>query len=136
MKQNEEAYMQVLVIVLNKVEYLDSIVKLLKESGIRGATILDGLGSKSGNRQLNTRSFLASVVESLEQSGEVKKVIFSVVEKKAHIEKATKAIDELVNRDEDKISGAFMFTMPVNYMRGGELERHIIRRDKRSQEEG
>jgi len=122
--------MQVLVIVLNKIEYTETVISLMKKAGIRGATILDGLGSKKkGNNELNTTSFLASLVESLDQRNHAKKVIFSVVEKEIHIEKALKSINEVVNNPEDGESGAFVFTIPVNYMRGGELERHIIRRD-------
>jgi PII-like signaling protein len=129
--------MQTLVIVLNKVEYMKTVLKILKDSGIRGATIIDGLGSNAkSNRQLTTTSFLASLVESLEQTGEVKKIIFSVVEKESQIEKATKLIDETVNQDDEKTSGAFMFTIPVGYTRGGEIEKHINRREKRLKEEG
>lgn len=128
--------MQVLVIILNKVEYLDDIVKILRTSGIRGATILDGLGSRSGNnRDLNTKSFFSSIIETLEQVGEVKKILFSVVEKEIQIEKAVSEIDTLVNTTKDKESGTVMFTLPVNYMRGGELERHIERRNRKREKE-
>lgn len=121
--------MQVMVIVLNKTEYTETVIGLLKKAGIRGATILDGLGSKRRNNDLNTISFLATLVNNLDQRSHAKKVIFSVVEKESHIDKATTLINETVNTSDDKETGAFMFTIPVNYMRGGELERHIIRRD-------
>lgn len=124
--------MQVLVIILNKVEYLEDVIALTRKAGIRGATILDGLGGNTiGKRQLNTTSFLASIVESLEQRGEVKKVIISLVEREDQINKAVDLIGELVNNPEDKTSGAIMMTLPVNHMRGGELERHIIRREEK-----
>ncbi len=122
--------MQALIIILNKMEYTQTVVQLLKESGIRGATILEGVGSRGkGNYQLNTASFLASLVESLEQRNEIKKIILSVVEKDSQVQKAVDSINEAINSDGQDSSGAFIFTLPINYMRGGELERHIIRRD-------
>jgi len=127
--------MQVLVIILNEIEYLGSIVELLKESGIRGATVLDGLGSNpKDNYQLNTPSFLASIVESLEQGGKVKKIIISLVEREDQVQKAIGKIDGLVNGKGKAVSGAIMMTLPVNHMRGGELERHIIRRDAKKED--
>jgi hypothetical protein len=94
--------MQVLIIILNEIEYLESVVKLLRETGIRGATVLDGLGSNSKNSQLS----------------------------------AMDKINELVNNENKKTSGAIMMTLPVNHMRGGELERHIIRRDSKKDNQG
>lgn len=122
--------MQVLIIILNKVEYLEEVIGLLRKAGIRGATILDGLGSNAGSsRSLNTTSFLASIVDSMEQRGAIKKVIMSLVEKEEHVKKAMDLVDELVNNTNDKHSGAIMMTLPVTHMRGGELERHIKRRE-------
>ncbi len=122
--------MQALIVILNKMEYTQTVVQILKESGIRGATILEGVGSRGkGNRQLNTTSFLASLVESLEQRNEIKKIILSVVEKDSQVQEAAKSINETINTDGKDKGGAFIFTLPINYMRGGELERHIIRRD-------
>lgn len=127
--------MQVLVIILNKVEYLEKVIVTLRDSGVRGATILDGLGSDQSRNLLNTTSFLASVVDALEARTKVKKVIISLVEKQDHIDKAMAAVDQLVNQDGEKVSGAIMMTLPVNHMRGGELERHIVRREKRARGE-
>lgn len=127
--------MQVLVIILNKVEYLEKIVIALRESGVRGATILDGLGSDQKAMSLGTSSFLANVVEALENRTKVKKVIISLVEKQVHIDKAMEAVDRIANQDGEKTSGAVMMTLPVNNMRGGELERHIQRRELREQED-
>ena len=122
--------MQALVIIINKIEYTENLIKILRETGIRGATIIDGLGSRNkGNRQLNTNSFLATIVESLEQRNEVKKIILSVVEKDSQVDEAIAAIDDMFNKEEKGERGAFIFTLPINYMRGGELERHIVRRD-------
>jgi PII-like signaling protein len=123
--------MQVLIIVLNKIEHTEKVVEILRESGIRGATILDGLGSRNHNdNQLSTMSFLASIVDSLEKRNEVKKVIFSVIEKDSQVEEAVTKIEDYFESSELEKS-AFMFTLPIQYMRGGELERHIKRRDEK-----
>jgi len=125
--------MQALVIIVNKIEHTENLIKILRETGIRGATIIDGLGSRNkGNRSLNTTSFLATIVESLEQRNEVKKIILSIVEKDSQVDQAIEAIDNMLNKEEKGTSGAFIFTLPINYMRGGELERHIVRRDGKS----
>ncbi len=129
--------MQALIIILNKTEYTETVIELLTKSGIRGATILEGLGSRAkSNRQLTTGSFLASIVESLEQRNEVKKIILSVVEKDSQVDCAVTAINEQINCNDDGQTSAFMFTLPINYMRGGELERHIVRRDGKYMEKG
>ena len=128
--------MYALVIILNKIEYLQGVLSTLKKSGIRGATILDGMGSKTNKEmQLNTTSFLASIVESLEQRGKSKKIVLSLVERKEQVETAMEAINQLVNSNNEGGCGAVMMTLPVNHMRGGELERHIIRREAKQKVE-
>lgn len=122
--------MEALVIIVNKVEYTRNIVGIMKDSGIRGATIIDGIGSNGSNKKLlNTNSFLASIVEGLDQRNEAKKIILSVVEKETHVTKAIEAITHFLEVENKVSNGVFIFTLPINYMRGGELERHIIRRD-------
>ena len=123
--------MQALVVILNKIEYTQTVVQIMKQSGIRGATIVDGIGGGGTDKGLNTTSFLANIVMNLEQRNKVKKIVFSVVEKEIQVKTAVDRINEEINENkgDQSESGAFMFTLPINYMRGGELERHIIRRD-------
>jgi nitrogen regulatory protein PII len=122
--------MYALVIILNNIEYLQEVLGTLRKSGIRGATVLDGMGSKGNkNMELNTNSFLASIVESLDQRAKSKKIVLSVVERDDQVKKAMEAVNQLVNVDGTHECGAVMMTLPVNHMRGGELERHIKRRE-------
>ena len=104
--------MELLVIVLNKEEYLENILSILVELGVSGATILDseGLGHFlayevpifAGLRQLISREKRA-----------LNKTIFALVEEKDFLSKLKKILKE-EEIDFSKPGTGIIFTLPVN----------------------
>ena len=126
-------FMFVLFIVLNQVEHLEEVLIKLKTFGARGATIIDSMGSKRLlNKENQNISFLHSIVSALDGDSRTNKTIFSVIEREDQVDVIMEELSELLDYD-GKGDKGIMFVMPVNYFRGGELERHIESREtKRS----
>ncbi|WP_373897909.1 hypothetical protein ACER0A_010255 [Haloimpatiens sp. FM7315] len=109
--------MQVLIMVLNKTNYLEDIVKELNHCKIRGATIIDSTGMAK---------ILTSCGEEIPVFGSLKmllnekrpfnKTIFTVL-KDEQIPIAINAIKKVVG-DLSKPDVGILFTLPVNYVEG------------------
>ncbi len=125
--------MYVLFIVLNKVEHLTEILTKMKDLGLRGATVIDSMGSKNiVAKEMHNVSFLYSMVKTLEGDQRTNKTIFSVIERKEQVDRAMDAIEKILGGDMNKPSQGIMFVMPVSHIRGGELERHIESRENKN----
>ncbi|MBZ4646191.1 MAG: hypothetical protein PWR27_1101 [Petroclostridium sp.] len=125
--------MYVLFIVLNEVEYLTDILVKMKDLGLRGATVIDSMGSKKIlNKQTHNMSFIYGIAKALEGEGRSNKTIFSVIERKEQVEKAMDAIEKILGGDMKKPNKGIMFVLPVTHLRGGELERHIESRERKN----
>ncbi|WHH57532.1 hypothetical protein [Petroclostridium sp. X23] len=125
--------MYVLFIVLNEVEYLTQILTEMKSLGLRGATVIDTMGSKKIlNRDMESMSFLNGIVRALEGDNRANKTVFSVIERKEQVENAMDAIEKILGGNMKKPNKGIMFVLPVTHLRGGELERHIESREKKN----
>ncbi|WZL82494.1 hypothetical protein QBE53_05150 [Vallitaleaceae bacterium 9-2] len=128
--------MYVLFIVLNEIEYLSDIITKMREVGLRGATVLESMGSRNVvENELQTDSFLASIVNTVERQSKASRVIFSLIEREEQVQNAMKEIQTLLGGDLKKPRLGMMFVLPVTHMRGGELERHIESRDRKRREQ-
>ncbi|MGE4282151.1 MAG: hypothetical protein AB7G87_00360 [Clostridia bacterium] len=124
--------MYVLFIVLNEVEHLTEILMKMKDLGLRGATIIDTMGSKKAlSKDMQNVSFLNSIVKALEGDNRANKTIFSVIEKKEQVERAMDAIETILGGDMKKPNKGIMFVLPVTHLKGGDLERHIESRERK-----
>ena len=108
--------MQLLVIVLNKVECLERVLEELEVNGIRGATIIDSKGMASELYDHDEFRIIASLRLMLNPEHKQNKTIFMVVE-----DEKVALISKIVNR----INGGFenpdtgiLFTVPVSYAEG------------------
>ncbi len=127
--------MYALFIVLNEIEYLSDIITKMREVGLRGATVLESMGSRNVvENDLYTASFLASIVNTVERQSKASRVIFSIVEREEQVQCAMKEIQKLLGGDLKKPRLGMMFVLPVTHMRGGELERHIESRERKRRE--
>lgn len=123
--------MYVLFIVLNKVEYLTDILLSLKDCGIRGATVIDSMGSrKLLSKDAQNVSFINGIVRALEGDHRTNKTIFSVIERKEQVEKVMCKVEKIIDGFNQPNKG-IMFVMPVEHVRGGDLERHIESRERK-----
>lgn len=111
--------MNVLFIVLNKSEYLDDILDAFVEIGVRGATILDsqGMGSALADNGKGSEPFFGVLRNFLDNSRPYNKTIFTVIKDDEILEKAVKAVKEIVV-DIYEPGVGMMFTLPVGNVYG------------------
>lgn len=119
--------MYALFIVLNETQYLSEILLSLKDLGIRGATVINTVGSRrlQDEDEAREKRFLSKMVESLQGDTKNNRTIFSVIEKDEQIHDAMKAIEEILGGDMMVPNKGIMFVLPVTHFRGGDLQRHI-----------
>lgn len=121
--------MYVLFIVLNEVEYLSEILNKMKALGIRGATVIESMGSASVlKKNMYDVSFIGGFVKSLEGDNQASRVIFSLIEREEQVNHAMNEVEKILHWDTQNKRG-IMFVLPVDHFRGGELERHIESRE-------
>lgn len=108
--------MELLVIILNKTECLDELLKKLAESNIKGATILDSRGLAQTLIENDEFRFVASLRKLLDPCHRENKTIFMVIEKEK-ISTVSKIVNEVTGGLEKPDSGV-IFTIPVNYSEG------------------
>ena len=106
--------MNVLVIVLNKKEYLDDILDSFVEIGIKGATIIDsqGMGSAITNSGRGSEPMFGAIRSFLDNARPYNKTIFTVIEDEEMLTEAVKIVKEILG-DINKPGVGMMFTLPV-----------------------
>jgi nitrogen regulatory protein PII len=105
--------MKLLVLVLNKEEYLDDILEIFVEVGITGATILDSVGM--GQKLAYEIPIFAGLRKSLKTS-DYNKTIFSVVQHDETLEEAIKLIGEIIDFNEQ--GSCLLFVVPLLMVKG------------------
>ena len=104
--------MQLLVVVLNKVEKLDDLLLELSDNGIRGGTIIDTMGMiKTLANDHSEIPLFGSLKSLLNEDRPINKTIFMVLpDEKIPI--AMNCVRRIVP-DLDKRNEGIMFTLPV-----------------------
>lgn len=107
--------MQLLVLVLNKTEKLDDILKALLDIGIRGATILDSLGMarKLDRHEFSIFGSLSMIVDS---DHDTSKTVFIAVQDDL-VDEARETIDRVVG-DLCRPDTAVLFGLPITFFDG------------------
>mgnify|MGYP003759898421 FL=1 len=122
--------MYVLFIVLNEVEYLSDILIKLRQLGIRGATVIETMGARTiQDKGMYNIPLIGGFMKSLDGGTMSNKTIFSVIEKEEQVKSSMNQIEKILGGDIDRPNKGIMFVLPVTHMRGGELERHIEKRE-------
>lgn len=106
--------MELLVIVLNETEYLTDILDGFMEEGIKGATVLDSAGM---GHIVATHFPLFFNFGELDNDENHSKTIFTVVNSCDEKEKAINVVEKVLG-DISKPDSAFMFGLPVNFVKG------------------
>lgn len=111
--------MNVLVIVLNKMEYLDDILDCFVEIGVKGATIIDsqGMGSAITNSGRGSEAMFGAIRSFLDNARPYNKTIFTVIEDEEMLAEAVKIVKEILG-DINKPGKGMMFTLPVGNIYG------------------
>ncbi len=108
--------MQLVVIVLNKIEVLDKMLKEFGNANIPGATILDSKGMAMELGEIDELRFLGSLRMMLNPAHHESRTIFLVVD-----EEKIPTISEILNNVTgglEKPDTGVMFSLPVNYTEG------------------
>lgn len=107
--------MKALFIVLNKLEYLDDILDMFLDVGVKGATILDSQGM---GRAIGEHDAVFGVIRSMiDGARPFNKTIFTVIEDEEVLDKAVKGVQDILGEISDPGVG-MMFTMPVGEVYG------------------
>ncbi len=109
--------MHLLVLILNKEEFLDEVLEAFVEAGITGATIVDSVGM---GRTLAYRiPIFAGLRESIKTT-DYNKMIFSVVQSDEVLKQVIDLLEEII--DFDVPGTGLLFTVPITFIKGIRLE--------------
>ena len=113
--------MQVAFIVLNNTDRLDELLKEFVNIGIKGATILDSMGMGGFlASEGEDMPFFSSLRMLLNQGKPINKTIFSVVTDD-QVPLLVKSFELIVGKLHQPNTG-IIFTIPVSFVKGGELK--------------
>ncbi len=109
--------MQVLFLVLNKVECLEGILENFITSGIKGATVIDSMGMARVLEESGSDiPFFGSIKMLMHEKYPYNKTIFVVIEDN-ELETALNCIKKETG-DLTKPDVGIVFTMPIGYVEG------------------
>ena len=109
--------MQMLIVVLNKIERLDDLLLELSDKGIRGGTIIDSMGMVRTlmDEHLEIPLF-GSLKTILNEDRPINKTIFMVL-KDEKVPIAMECVRKTMGNMNDQDTG-IMFTLPINQVEG------------------
>ncbi|NLP35381.1 MAG: hypothetical protein GX359_09385 [Clostridiales bacterium] len=110
--------MQLLVLVLKKVELMDQLIKALAENGVTGGTILNGSGMAKALVNMEDLPIFGMLRQLLseEEEKESCKVMMFVLKNKQAIE-TRKVIKDVIGDLKEPNTG-IMFAVPISYVEG------------------
>ena len=106
--------MNVLILVLNEVEYMNDILDKFVEVGVTGATIIDsqGMGSAITNSGRGTEPFFGAIRQYLDNARPYNKTIFTVIKDEEVLNAACQSVKEILG-NMSRPGVGMMFTLPV-----------------------
>ena len=108
--------MKLFVIVLNKVDKLDSLLEELGEAGISGATIINSTGMAHELLSHDELGFIGAFRQLLDPKRKENRTIYMVLEDSL-VDKAIEIVDRVVDGI-DNLDTGILFTVPVDLIRG------------------
>jgi len=109
--------MQLLVLILKKVEVMNDLIKSLAKAGVKGATILEGTGMAEALVNMEDLPIFGVLRRILaDEEREVSKVMMLVL-KDEQVMQIRKVINEVIG-DLSVPNTGIMFTIPINYVEG------------------
>ena len=119
--------MYVVYIVLNQREKLPEILEGMSRLGSHGATVIDSMGSRALDKKVYSMPMIGGVLKGLDGEVAYNNTIFSVIEREEQVERILDYVKGVLAEPGAGIS----FALPVTHMCGGELERHIEKRERK-----
>lgn len=112
--------MQLLILVLNKVQCLEAILENFITEGIKGATVIDSTGmAKILSDGTHDLPMFGTLKMFIDEKYPYNKTVFLVIENE-ELEKVLACIKKETG-DLDKPGVGIVFTVPVNYIEGIKL---------------
>ncbi|WP_156923358.1 P-II family nitrogen regulator [Aminobacterium mobile] len=109
--------MQLLVVVTNRIEKVETLFKELLDIGIRGATVIDTQGmARVLHDDLDKIPLFGSLKMLINDQYPFNKTIFVVLED-SQVQPAIRAVKKVLE-DLSKPNAGILFTVPVNYVEG------------------
>lgn len=108
--------MQIVFLVLNKVECLEELLLQLAEAGVRGGTIIDSTGMARVLGDAEDFNILGSLRQLLDPSREESKTLFFVL-REEQVRIVRNIIDEVIGGLDQPDTG-IMFGMPLSFVEG------------------
>ena len=109
--------MQLLVLILKKVEVMNDLIKSLAKAGVKGATILEGTGMAEALVNMEDLPLFGALRRILaDEEREVSKVMMLVL-KDEQVMQIRKVINDVIG-DLSVPNTGIMFTVPINYVEG------------------
>lgn len=109
--------MQLLVLILKKVELVDELIKKLAESGIPGGTILDGSGMANALVNMEDLPMFGMLRQLLkDEEKEICKVMMFVL-KDEQVMETRRVIKNVIGNMKEPNTG-IMFAIPITYVEG------------------
>lgn len=108
--------MQVIVVVLNKVECLDELLARLKKAGVNGGTIIESTGMMKSLDESDESYILGSLRLFLDNPLPESKTIFFIV-KDEQVELVRKTVDDALDGIDHPNTG-IMFGIPISFADG------------------
>jgi len=109
----EDKKNKLLMVILYEKRYLDDILELFLERGIRGVNILESTGIKD---QLSSIPLFSDFLNFLGERSDVSKTIMTVVPEK-EVSEIAQGIEEIIG-DLDKHTGAMIMALDLFFMKG------------------
>ncbi|MDD3429695.1 MAG: hypothetical protein PHG02_06800 [Oscillospiraceae bacterium] len=111
--------MKLLVLILNKIEVLEPLMEQFQDNDIHGATILNSTGMARALSHYADDNFLTGLRSLLDPDREENRTIFTVL-KEEQVAAAVAVIEKVVG-DLSKPDTAIVFTLPVDFVKGVNL---------------
>ncbi len=109
--------MQLLVLILKKVELIDELIAELADAGFTGGTILDGTGMAAAMMGLENLPIFGLLRQTIgDQEREASKVMLFVLEDEDAV--SVRGIIKKVIGDFNQPNTGIMFAIPITYVEG------------------
>jgi len=116
--------MYLFVVTFNDEHKTSELIKKYRENDIRGATIIETMGSGRFQQLENylNRPFIAGIKKFIEHQLVHNRTLFMVIRTKETLKDAIRVTEEVLG-DLSKPGTGIMFVVPVNFVKGGSFSK-------------
>lgn len=109
--------MQLLILILKKVDQVNELIKSLAESGVKGGTILEGTGMAESLVSMEDLPIFSALRRILADEPRETSQVMLFVLRDEQITPTTKVIKQVIG-DLNRPNTGIMFTVPISYVEG------------------